>query len=291
MTSRLMLAFCVLAGTTTVASAQAPSPTGPPGLDHFECYYITPRPIPPVDLRTWPRVVQALMQLKDQFDDARDQVTQVVDIRIGRFCNPVEKIVRGRRSSTISNPAARLTLFQLEPQPIVPRQVWISNQFGNQQLALSDAFALAVPTGAAAIVPGTEPVSSLPIPKGLDHFKCYNASGRRIGLGVGLHDEIRSESTRVLAPIAFCNPVEKTRPPSTSNEPDVTPIMNAKAHLACYTIVPLPLPYGLTYLITNQVGSGHIHIEGADVLCVPSWKVRWYDLSTPRPRGGRGGGE
>jgi hypothetical protein len=272
MLTRVTLALCLLVGVTSTASAQKDAPHG---LDHFECYWVTPS-----------NVFPAPMQLRDQFDVARDLVTSVMDLRIGRFCNPVEKIVEGRPTSPISNPAAHLTIFQLPPQPIVLRQVWLRNQFGNQQLALRDAFALAVPTGAEAIVEGSEPVASLPIPKGLDHFKCYNASGRRIETKVTLHDRFHFTSARVLDPIAFCNPVEKTRP-NTANgtEAEVTPIANAKAHLTCYTITLRPWTGRLTVLITNQFGSGHLAVGQPDVLCVPSEKLRWYELTPVPPRG------
>lgn len=267
MLTRVTLALCLLVGVTSAASAQ--KETAPPDLDHFKCYY------------TLSNLTQVPMLLRDQFDEARGLVTNFADIRIARFCNPVEKTVLPTpgmtfRHSRITNPGAHLTMFHLAPQPIVPRQVWIRNQFGNQQLALRDAAVLAVPTAAEAIVPGTEPVASLPLPTGLDHFKCYNASGRRLDAVVRLRDVFNEGMTRVLEPVAFCNPVEKTRLETPTGK-ELTPITNPVGHLTCYTITPMRFG-GLTVLITNQFGSGHLNVGQPDELCVPSLKLRWYEV-------------
>ena len=266
MLTRVTLALCLLVGVTSTASAQKDAP---PDLDHFKCYY------------TLANLTQVPMLLRDQFDEARGLVTNFADIRIARFCNPVEKTVLPTpgvtfRHSRITNPGAHLTMFHLAPQPIVPRQVWIRNQFGNQQLALRDAAVLAVPTAAEAIVPGTESVASLPLPTGLDHFKCYNASGRRLDAMATLHDEFNEGSTRVLEPVAFCNPVEKTRLVTPTGK-ELTPITNPVGHLTCYTIAPMRFG-GLTVLITNQFGSGHLNVGPPDELCVPSLKLRWIEV-------------
>jgi hypothetical protein len=125
-------------------------------------------------------------------------------------------------------------------------------------------------------VPGTEPVASLPLPTGLDHFKCYNASGRRLEAEVRLRDEFHDGSTRVLEPVAFCNPVEKTRLETPTGK-ELTHITNPLGHLTCYTITPMPFG-GLAVLITNQFGSGHLNVGPPDELCVPSLKLRWYEV-------------
>jgi hypothetical protein len=64
---------------------------------------------------------------------------------------------------------------------------------------------------------------------------------------------------------------------------EVVPITNEKDHLTCYTITPIPLSHAFTVLITNQFGSGTLSIEGSDVLCVPSAKLKWYDLTPLTP--------
>ena len=267
MTARVTIAFFFLLAVSTASTAQDQGPPPSPTLDHFECYYSPSG------------VFQTQVQLSDLFDLARGEVTWVADLRVGRLCTPVMKTHAGR-STKISNPAAHLTVFQLAPQPIVPRQVWINNQFGSQQLALRDAVALAAPTGAEPIVPGTEPVGSLPIPPGLDHFKCYNASGRPIRARVELRDRFRSGNARVLEPIAFCNPVEKKRLDTL----EVVPITNAKDHLTCYTHTPMPLSDPFVVLITNQFGTGRPSIDGSDALCVPTVLHKWYELTPLTPR-------
>jgi hypothetical protein len=86
---------------------------------------------------------------------------------------------------------------------------------------------------------------------------------------VKLRDQFAPDGVEVgvLAPFEFCNPVEKKHGDVT------TPIQNPKAHLACYSITPLPIQAAA--LTRNQFGSAQQPIGAADLLCVPSEKLRF----------------
>ena len=247
---RQSLCYVCLLVLAAAASGQQPPP---PTLDHFKCYFI-PEQNP---------VIQEALTLQDQFDIPNQVFPRVRDIRPVRLCNPVVKIHRNR-ATPITNPNAHLMLFQIDPQPIVPRDVVVRNQFGRHTLAVRDPRVLAVPTAKtlAAQQPPTQ------IPTGLDHFKCYSASGKRVGAPVTLRDQFHTETVRVLDPIAFCNPTRKIH----NTVP--TGVQNAAGHLTCYTMTPFPFA-GASVNVLNQFGSGPIRVLQADILCVPSQKLKW----------------
>jgi hypothetical protein len=68
-------------------------------------------------------------------------------------------------------------------------------------------------------------------PSGLDHFKCYEATGQSINARVGLRDQFNvQDNVAVLEPFALCNPVQK------GHAGVITPIENPDDHLVCYLI-------------------------------------------------------
>jgi hypothetical protein len=243
--------ICYIACLVALAGAASGQQPSPPTLDHFKCYFIPEQQVLP----------QEALSLEDQFDIPNFE--RVRDIRPVRLCNPVAKVHRNT-VTPISNPKAHLILFQIDPQPIVPRDVLVRNQFGRQTLAVRDAKVLAVPTAKTlgSELPPTE------IPSGLDHFKCYSAAGKRIKDGVTLRDQFHTETVRVLDPIAFCNPTRKIHGTVS------TGVQNAAAHLTCYTITVSPFG-GASVNVLNQFGNAQIRVLRADVLCVPSQKLKW----------------
>ena len=267
----------VLCGAVSSTGKAIPNP--PLNLDHFLCY------VPAQSM-----VFQTFALLKDQFDAAADTTQPVKDLRIVRFCNPVVKILPNGRWTPVRHWDAHLTLFQMDPQPSTARRVFVRNQFGEQVLQARQAETLAVPTGK---VLGATPTHLPAIPTDIDHFKCYNASGKSVNQTVGLRDQFSpaellvgpnpSATVKVLAPTAFCNPVEKTR--GLGADAIVTPITNLVAHLACYAITK---PTGIPFLqnpqllfINNQFGSGAVTVYVADTLCVPSYKLHWSVIPPP----------
>jgi len=251
MRQSLCCAICLVALAAT-ASGQLPTP---PPLDHFKCYFIPDQTVLP----------QEALTLQDQFDIPNQVWENIRDLRRVRLCNPVAKIHRNS-VTPITNPKAHLVLFRIDPQPIVPRDVVVRNQFGLQALAVRDAQVLAVPT--AKTLANEDPPTE--IPAGLDHFKCYSATGKRVKDGVTLRDQFHTETVRVLDPIAFCNPTRKI------HNTVATGVQNAQAHLTCYTITVSPFG-GASVNVLNQFGAAQFRVLRADVLCVPSQKLKWSE--------------
>lgn len=250
----LALALCV----SLLFSGRALAQTGAPTLDHFRCYHALGTPI------ATPGAAQPVVTLRDQFDPATSggELARVMDAV--RLCNPTEKRYLNK-ITPISDPNNHLTMYRIiTAQPSPTRMVTVRNQFGIQRVRVGQAEVLAVPT------------QKLPhnLPQGLDHFKCYRATGRNINKVVGLNDQfLPSPQVQVLEPFGFCNPVGKKH-----NDVE-TPILNPKAHLVCYTITREPFAAGVG--IINQFGPQSLSVHEADLLCVPSNKLR----VSPAPAG------
>jgi hypothetical protein len=172
----------------------------------------------------------------------------------------------------IVNVNHHLTMFSLNAQPIITRQVVVSNQFGQETLTTTDARFLAVPTGK-----GLPPTPAPPPPSDLDHYKCYAASGPEIdGLIVDLKDQFTSETTAVLHPFLFCNPVKKI------HNGIVTAIQHPDVHLTCYVTGTSNFS-GTNINIRNQfVALNNQPVQQPDLLCVPTEKLQWSVVSGTR---------
>lgn len=258
-----MKRFCLtltLVGLAVVLSGSAQSQT----FDHFLCYYVPNQP-----------VLNIPLQLQDQFDSPSGAFEHPTQLQIMRFCNPVTKVVNNV-TFPIANINHHLTMYQLNPQPIIPRQVVYNNQFtsGNATLYTSDARVLAVPTG-KGIPPSPAPSPSTD----LDHYKCYVASGPNANALAILTDQFNSNLRLwVVQPVLFCNPVLKI------NAGVTTPIRFPSNHLTCYALVPPSLP-ARNINIANQFipsGSGlNIPVNNPDMLCAPTTKVSWSLVLPP----------
>lgn len=253
---------------TAAAQNQPGGPTAPRGLDHFNCYFA------PGQVRT------ESVTLQDQFDVALDQSEQVTDLRIFRFCNPVQKTTVNGTVTPILHAADHLAMYLINPQPIIPRVVVIQNQFGTQQLRTGNAVLLAVPSGKVFPVPShTGPPPTIPpIPTDLDHFKCYLASGRALDQTVLLRDQFSVDGllAGVLRPILFCNPVQKTNSTGV-----ITHITNPVAHLACY-VTTRRTPPSRMLLYDNQFSTDQqLTVFNPDFLCAPSFKLRCAEVPVP----------
>lgn len=227
-------------------------------VDHFRCYLVPRSP-----------VLNVTVQLEDQFDTALGQVENITQLLIQRFCNPVQKIVNGV-VTPIVDPNHHLTMFTINPQPIIMRQVVVKNQFGQQTLSTADAKILAVPTG-KALPPNPAPAP----PTDLDHYKCYTASGPALtGVVANLKDQFLSENVTVLRPVLFCNPVKKIHNGVT------TAILHPDVHLTCYATSTSQFP-GTNINIRNQfIQINNFAIRQPDLLCVPSEKLQWSIVAT-----------
>jgi hypothetical protein len=209
-------------------------------LDHFKCYTVM----------GWQTIKETVL-LKDQFGEGKADVLDPTE-----FCTPVEKTHDGK-VVPIKNPNAHLTKYVITTPSVPDRKVLVSNQFGeNMSLVVSQPFALMVPTQK---YPHPEPT-------GLDHYKCYEVSGKSVKAMVSLRDQFKiEENVTVLEPIALCTPVEKT------HAGVVTPIENPDDHLVCYAIKGGPFYKYVSY--RNQFADyGYFYVRQSQELCVPSEK-------------------
>ena len=132
----------------------------------------------------------------------------------------------------------------------------VRNQFGIAQLTVNQPLLLAVPTQK---LPHDRPV-------GLDHYKCYRASGPVVGTSVGLNDQFSQDPNFfVHSPILLCNPVAKR------HDPLVFPIQNPVDHLVCY-IGRASQPFTGSAGTNDQFIGEDLTLSDPDILCVPSEK-------------------
>jgi hypothetical protein len=210
-------------------------------LDHFMCY--------PADGRLF--FNDTSVELKDQFGE---EIVKVHDA--DEFCNPTMKIHDGNMVE-VKDPDAHLTRYVITASSVPDRKVLVTNQFGEDQpITVSQPFALFVPTQK---FPHQDPTE-------LDHFKCYEASGKSADAMVYLEDQFQfEENVSVFEPFMLCNPVEKT------HNDIVTPIKNPNAHLVCYVIKGSP--FHRIVNIRNQFSYyDYLDLGNAHALCVPSEK-------------------
>jgi hypothetical protein len=216
----------------------------PPPNDHAKCHNV----IGPS--------ISVAVTLQDQFDKAfvPPRVERKTVVKPVMLCAPVQKTRHDTGVITgITNPNTHLKIYSIAPSEVAPvRTVTVNNQFGQQRLTVRDPVALAVPTQKLPHGPFS----------GVDHFKCYIASGPLINKVVDLDDQFDVErNITVLRPVVFCNPVEKTVAGV------VTPILEPKEHLVLYSLSRA------TIVTINQFGTENLTIAVKDLLFVPSEKL------------------
>jgi hypothetical protein len=210
-------------------------------LDHFNCYQIQTTPPP-----------GAVVNLVDQFNIPGLNVNVLNKIR---FCNPTYKVVQGPVVTPITHPDDHLTFYRLSPRPPINLNVMVDNQFGPQQLLVTDPVLLAVPTQKS---PHPNP------PVDLDHYQCYIAAGQPVLKPAILADQFHRERVQVNTPILLCNPVRK------EHNGAVTEIRHPDDHLVCYS--KTLRQFANTRDIKNQFEASQIITIASDWLCVPSKK-------------------
>ncbi len=193
---------CPAGLTTTTTSTSTSTTLGCPGLDHFKCYRssgfrrFTPRPV----------------SLVDQFGATSATVTRPV-----RLCNPADK-----NGSGIDDATAHLMCYALRESGFAPRDVLVSNQFGQLTLTMVKPQQLCLPATK----------NDVPSALDLDHFKCYKARGKRgtprfTPRTVTVADQFEIRTVSVTKPLLVCNPVDKNG----------EGIGSPACHLTCYRIV------------------------------------------------------
>jgi hypothetical protein len=170
---------------------------------HFRCYIVSQQTPEPAETVT----------LRDQFIS---EATLTVDEPL-QFCAPTSK-----NGADILEPEEHLTMYDA-PQELTPHlTVSTEDQFGPRTLEVVGARLLLVPT--------QKLVGDLDFPDRLNHYRCYEANGARVGEDVTLEDQFSSDTVRVEEPRFFCNPVEKIHAGDTFR------IEEREVHLRCYEI-------------------------------------------------------
>jgi hypothetical protein len=245
-------AAATLLGALALTAAPGPATAQDAALDHFKCYFVLGE------------FVGERVLLQDQFDRRLEIVEEVLVGDPVRFCNPVVKF-HGKSVTEISNKDHHLTFYQFdEPNDgTIVGAVKIANQFGEQTLKVQSANILAVPT--------QKQEDDLGVPEGLDHFKCYFASGRALRRPsvVGLKDQFESLRHKLREPHYFCNPVKKEHLDGKATE-----IRNPDHHLTCYRL-SIEKTQVRDLVIANQFTDPTTDLvaEAGNLLCVPTKKL------------------
>jgi len=119
--------------------------------------------------------------------------------------------------------------------------------------------------GAVSKVTGQTSVP--PVPQ-LDHFKCYLTTDKAVNKSVVLHDRFGTSPARVLKPVRFCNPADKSHGNYNSG------ISNPDAHLKIYKLKTGKERSPKTAVVANQFGTLQtLKVVRPDVLAVPTQKL------------------
>jgi hypothetical protein len=206
---------------------------------HFRCYIVSQQT--PAPART--------VTLSDQFIA---EATLSVDEPL-QFCAPTSK-----NGLEIEEPEEHLTMYGA-PQPLEPDlNVFTEDQFGPRTLTAIGARVLLVPT--------QKLVGELGFPERLNHYRCYEVTGPRVGTRVTLEDQFGSDRVRVERPKLFCNPVEKTFAGETFR------IEERRVHLTCYEIFAPQRTRATTFGVFNQFEEDVFTVTSFELLCVPAEK-------------------
>lgn len=252
-------------------------------LDHFLCYQVATTS--PSGATPYPQI-----GLRDQFWRSSGYENIRPATAGERFCNPVRKEREGEDPSEIQDHDHHLLALDLFGTGTKERQVEVVNQFfGREKQILTvtqrDKQYLMVPTEKVGSRPDGEPHRP---PQGLDHFRCYPASGKDPNTPVRLTDQWQWRDgepipleVRVGPPALVCNPTDKRhgdRPPTERLRPD--------DHLVCYDVEG---PADQRFTVHNQFyerpRAGNFHAAALEWLCLPSTKREveddWRDPPPP----------
>ena len=136
--------------------------------------------------------------------------------------------------------------------------MFTEDQFGLRTLTAIGARVLLVPT--------QKLVGELEFPDRLNHYRCYEVTGPRVGMRVTLDDQFGSDQVRVERPKLFCNPVEKTVAGETFR------IEERAVHLTCYEIFAPQRTRATTFGVVNQFETDMFTVTAFELLCVPAEK-------------------
>lgn len=211
-----------------------------------------------------PKLVPTTVNLVDQF------ATATATAKVQRqVCNPSS--VDGAYIPGV-DPTAHLTCYATKDSSTVPKfqrvHVEVTNAFGTQQLTLSKAFQLCVPSE-KGVVPAAPTPSALDI----DHYRCYKANFKKGFVynpptGIDILDQFESATAdgRPGNRLTFCNPVNKNG----------EGILDPATHLTCFRLLEASSP-NVDVAIDNQFGDDQRltvrRVKASSSLCLPSTKT------------------
>jgi hypothetical protein len=248
-----VVASALAASVLVAPSASYADPTG-----YMRCYQAR---------RTGksPKFVPVTVGLQDQFSTA----TTVARTQ-RQLCNPssVEGVFLPG-----TDPTAHLVCYAAKDQSVSPKvknvHVEVTNAFGTQQLTLSKAFQLCVPSE-KGIVPAAPTPSSLDI----DHYRCYKANFKKGFVftppqDVDITDQFESTDADVRPGnrMTFCNPVSKNG----------SPILDPATHLTCFRLLEGPSEPNIDVAVDNQFATDQRltarRQTASTSICLPSSKT------------------
>jgi hypothetical protein len=232
------------AGLAVVAMLSASVAVAQPDLpreNHYQVYHT-----PPI---TYTKPIL----LTDQF--ATYQTSTFI---LERWANPAEKILpdTGEHFPPV-DPFIHQTWWRATLPAAPPRDIVVIDQFGTSQWKVYDPVYLLNP--ALKNVPGGQPPF-------WNHYLCYDAIGPIVVRPVVLVDQFGTTTVVGLQSRWFCNPVEKRH----LDDGLVYPILDYKAHLACY--IKNPNPMAQPIIGVDQFGQWQFDVFQSDCLCVPALK-------------------
>jgi hypothetical protein len=224
-----------------VATIAAP----PPELPRENHYKVYREGKPPITI-TKP------LLLRDQFG------TYNVDIlTLERWSNPAEKIHNGISYPPV-DPVVHQMWWRGNFPPIPPTTIIGIDQFGFNK------WTLIIPEYLLTPALKNEPTGNPPV---WNHYLCYRAQPGPMPQVVTLIDQFGTADAQLVSISWFCNPVEKRH----LDDGLFYPIVDGKAHLACYQIfTPDPMIHPITSI--DQFGHWQFEVLQPDCLCVPALK-------------------
>jgi hypothetical protein len=193
--------------------------------------------------------------LRDQFDK------YTVDAFVlERWANPVEKIIpeTNERFPPV-DPVIHQTWWRPNANlPYKQREVVVIDQFGTNKWSIFNPEYLVNPALKNVPPPATPPV--------WNHYLCYRAAGPPLGRVVILVDQFGTVTVQLVQRFRFCNPVEKTHILTG----EVKPIIDGRAHLACYAYPRNPFAYPV--VAVDEFGTWQFDANNDDCLCMPALK-------------------
>jgi hypothetical protein len=214
-----------------------------PALEHFRCYPATPR-------RAFR---QRRVRLSDQF--ATGMVTVGAP---NTLCAPARK-----NREPFRNEKAHLLCFGITPKSRGGKpQVSVRNQFGTEQLTLTAARSLCLPSVKGRIRANLRRLAAR---DRIDHFACYGVRGDEQEVRATFDDQFSRKEERVLEATRICAPAQKNS----------ARILDPVQHLVCYSIreAQSNRRNGVWKLL-NQFGKQVVGVGRQNSVCVPSAKTR-----------------